>query len=91
MKKVIPKSKTKLLQKRFLDFRLEEAFVSSSMIKNITSPLYKSYSVTFEYQITNSTIEPWILQIVPRSNPAFQFDVLELTKSPNVCFLVHHA
>ena len=45
-------------------FQLEEAFVSSSMIKNVTSQLYKSYSVTFEYQITNSTTEARILQYV---------------------------
>ena len=30
--------------------------------------------MTFEYQITNSTIEPRILQIVPWSNPPFQSD-----------------
>ena len=79
MWKVIRKSETKLLQNLFWTFRLEEAFVSSSMIKkkNITSPLYKSYSVTFEYQITNSTIEPRILQMVSWSNPPFQSDVLE--------------
>ena len=34
IKKVIPKSETKLLQNFFQTFRLEEAFVSSSMIKN---------------------------------------------------------
>ena len=32
MEKVIPKSKTELLQNFFWTFRLEEAFVNSSMI-----------------------------------------------------------
>ena len=49
----------------------------TKLFLDVSTPLYKSYSVTIEYQITNSIIEPRILQIVPWSNPLFQFDVLE--------------
>ena len=61
------------------------------LYKNIKTDFLGVLFRDIRHQTKNLTIEPRILRTVPWLNPPFQFEFLELVKSLNVCFLVHHA
>ena len=72
MEKVIPKSKTKLLQKFFYTFRLEEAFVSSSMIrkhyKSVIQVLFSDIRISnheFDHRTMYSTNSSMVESAIP--------------------------